>query len=57
MKKEPSDIAHTVNDASVMRVVETVDGQEVDITPTPVPEPAVKADKKKEGGKAHADQA
>ena len=51
-KEEFPGIVVTTNDASVMRVVQTVDGVEQDITPSPD-----KEDKKKKGGSTNADAA
>ena len=45
MKEEPFEITITTTDASVMKIVQQVDGVEVDITPTPVESP-VTPDKK-----------
>ena len=50
-KEEFPGIIITTNDASVMRVVQQVDGVEQDVTPDTEP------DKKKKGGKANVDQA
>lgn len=41
-----------IQDASVLKIVETVDGQEIDITPAPPKPPETPVAPRKQGGKS-----